>query len=192
MKKLPVFYGTVASITVYTKPRHWPLSWLTVSWMQLTLSHTPCHTSSHLPLRFPSRRFSSHFMKNSLIYHLSNAFFVFHSWCLFDLINVMTSVAVGCILLQCGVSHETTRQCTRKKSVSLTAYSFFFVPVPVCAFTASGVPSGTLVSVNSFSTLCWWLVQRQGWRVKGWMWPSEQAISAEANSWLDYQRPLEN
>jgi hypothetical protein len=54
-----------------------------------------------------------------------------------------------------------------------------------------GVPGCTLVSMNRFSTLCGWLVQRQGWRVKGWMWPSEQARSARANSWLDYQRPLE-
>jgi hypothetical protein len=68
---------------------------------------------------------------------------------------------------------------------------FFFFPVPVCAITASGVPGGTFVSVNRFSTLCRWLVQRQGWRVKGWIWPSEQPRSAKSNSWLDYQRPLE-
>jgi hypothetical protein len=72
-----------------------------------------------------------------------------------------------------------------------SAAIFFFFPVPVCAITASGVPGGTLVSMNRFSTLCGWLVQRQGWRVKGWIWPSEQARSARANSWLDYQRPLE-
>jgi hypothetical protein len=56
---------------------------------------------------------------------------------------------------------------------------FFFFPVPVCAITASGVPGSTLVSMNRFSTLCGWLVQRQGWRVKGWIWPSEQARSAK-------------
>jgi hypothetical protein len=32
--------------------------------------------------------------------------------------------------------------------------SFFFFPVPVCAITASGVPGGTFVSMNRFSTLC--------------------------------------
>jgi hypothetical protein len=32
--------------------------------------------------------------------------------------------------------------------------SFFFFPVPVYAITASGVPGGTLVSMNRFSTLC--------------------------------------
>jgi hypothetical protein len=32
--------------------------------------------------------------------------------------------------------------------------AFFFFPVPVCAITASGVPGGTLVSMNRFSTLC--------------------------------------
>jgi hypothetical protein len=31
---------------------------------------------------------------------------------------------------------------------------FFFFFVPVCAITASGVPGGTLVSMNRFSTLC--------------------------------------
>jgi hypothetical protein len=30
----------------------------------------------------------------------------------------------------------------------------FLFPVPVCAITASGVPGGTLVSMNRFSTLC--------------------------------------
>jgi hypothetical protein len=42
-----------------------------------------------------------------------------------------------------------------------------------------------------FSNLCGWLLQRQGWRVKGRIWLSKQARSAKANSWLDYQRPLE-
>jgi len=32
---------------------------------------------------------------------------------------------------------------------------FFFFSVPVCAITASGVPGGTFVSMNRFSTLCW-------------------------------------
>jgi hypothetical protein len=72
-----------------------------------------------------------------------------------------------------------------------SAWYFFFFSVPVCAITASGMPGGTLISMNSFRTLCGWLVQRQGWRVNGWMWSSEQARSAKANSWLDYQRPLE-
>jgi hypothetical protein len=30
----------------------------------------------------------------------------------------------------------------------------FFFSVPVCAITASGVPGGTFVSMNRFSTLC--------------------------------------
>jgi hypothetical protein len=29
-----------------------------------------------------------------------------------------------------------------------------FFPVPVCTITASGVPGGTLVFMNRFSTLC--------------------------------------
>jgi hypothetical protein len=44
---------------------------------------------------------------------------------------------------------------------------FFFFSVPVCAITASGVPGGTFVSMNRFSTLYGWLAQRQCWRVKG-------------------------
>jgi hypothetical protein len=54
------------------------------------------------------------------------------------------------------------------------SFVFFFFPVPVCAITASGVPSGTLVSMNRFSTLCGWLAPRQGWRVKGRIWVSER------------------
>jgi hypothetical protein len=30
----------------------------------------------------------------------------------------------------------------------------FFFSVPVCAITASGVPGGTVLSMNRFSTLC--------------------------------------
>jgi hypothetical protein len=65
--------------------------------------------------------------------------------------------------------------------------TYFFFPVPVYIITASGVPGSTFVSMNRFSTLCGWLSQRQGWRVKGWIWPSEQLRSAKANSWLDFQ-----
>jgi hypothetical protein len=38
----------------------------------------------------------------------------------------------------------------------LKAYmqTFIFFPVPVCAITASGMPGGTLVSMNRFSNLC--------------------------------------
>jgi hypothetical protein len=52
---------------------------------------------------------------------------------------------------------------------------FFFFPVPVCAITASGVPGGTLVSMNRFSTLCGWLVQRQDgeWRVNMTEWAGD-------------------
>jgi hypothetical protein len=56
--------------------------------------------------------------------------------------------------------------CFTKWTIFCKAHRFFF-PVPVCAITASGVPGGTLVSMNRFSTLCGWLVQRQGWKVKG-------------------------
>jgi hypothetical protein len=40
------------------------------------------------------------------------------------------------------------------QQLKLFAVFFFFFPVPVCAITASGVPGGTLVSMNRFSTLC--------------------------------------
>jgi hypothetical protein len=35
-----------------------------------------------------------------------------------------------------------------------TKSKLLFFPVPVCAITASGMPGGTFVSMNRFSTLC--------------------------------------
>jgi hypothetical protein len=70
-------------------------------------------------------------------------------------------------------------------------YKFVILVVSVGVLFPVPVPDGTFVYINRFSSLCGWLVQRQRWRVKGWMWPSEQARSARANSWLDYQRPLQ-
>jgi hypothetical protein len=37
----------------------------------------------------------------------------------------------------------------------------YFFSIPFCAITASGVPGGTFVSMNRFSTLCGWLAQKQ-------------------------------
>jgi hypothetical protein len=57
--------------------------------------------------------------------------------------------------------------------VSLLTISPFFLcstssfPFPFVPLQCPGLPGGTLVSMNRFSTLCGWLVQRQGWRVKG-------------------------
>jgi hypothetical protein len=42
----------------------------------------------------------------------------------------------------------------RGNGASLTFLLFLIFPVPVCAITASGVPGGTFVSMNRFSTLC--------------------------------------
>jgi hypothetical protein len=42
----------------------------------------------------------------------------------------------------------------RKLKQTVEEVTFFFFPVPVCAITASGVPGGTFVSMNRFSTLC--------------------------------------
>jgi hypothetical protein len=75
-------------------------------------------------------------------------------------------------------------------ATSLRITNFFF-SVPVCAIITSGVPGDSFVSMNRFSALFGWLAQRQGWRVKGWIWPSEEPWSAKSNSRLDYQRPLE-
>jgi hypothetical protein len=58
--------------------------------------------------------------------------------------------------------------------LEVCTFSFFFISFSVCVIIASGVPGDTFVSMNRFSTLCGWLVQRQGWRVKGWIWPSER------------------
>jgi hypothetical protein len=35
-----------------------------------------------------------------------------------------------------------------------STFRIFFFPVPICAIRASGVPGGTLVSMNRFSALC--------------------------------------
>jgi hypothetical protein len=56
----------------------------------------------------------------------------------------------------------------------------------LCHYSVA-VPGDTFVSVNRFSALCGWLAQRKGWRVKGWIWPSEQPRSAKANSWLNFK-----
>jgi hypothetical protein len=42
----------------------------------------------------------------------------------------------------------------RQFGYNAISLKFFFFPVPVCAITASGVPGGTSVSMNRFSTLC--------------------------------------
>jgi hypothetical protein len=42
----------------------------------------------------------------------------------------------------------------KKKYIQSSLLTFFFFSVPVCAITASGVPGGTFVSMNRFSTLC--------------------------------------
>jgi hypothetical protein len=53
-----------------------------------------------------------------------------------------------------------------QKDLQVNIIHFFF-PVPVCVITASGVPGGTLDSMDRFSTLCGWLAQRQGVENKG-------------------------
>jgi hypothetical protein len=41
-----------------------------------------------------------------------------------------------------------------QKQVRVYIFFFLFFFVPVCAITASGVPCGTFVSMDRFSTLC--------------------------------------
>jgi hypothetical protein len=43
---------------------------------------------------------------------------------------------------------------TERMRVCAVSQYFSFFPVPVCAITATGVPGGTFVSMNRFSTLC--------------------------------------
>jgi hypothetical protein len=40
------------------------------------------------------------------------------------------------------------------RNIKYALIIFFFFPVPVCAITESGVPGGTFVSMNRFSSLC--------------------------------------
>jgi hypothetical protein len=62
---------------------------------------------------------------------------------------------------------------------------FLSFPFPFVPLQRRGCLVAPLFLWVVFSTLCGWLVQQQGWRVKGWLWPSEQARSTRANSWLD-------
>jgi hypothetical protein len=86
-------------------------------------------------------------------------------YCLHLLIYIPKMEAV-CSSETLVTTYKTTR-CNNPDGHNLNFHFFLFFSVPVCAITASGVPGGTLVSMNRFSTLCGWLVQRQGWRVKG-------------------------
>jgi hypothetical protein len=73
----------------------------------------------------------------------------------------------GCRRSLYWLSHFGKEENNKRLRHSVATLTFFFFPVPVCAITASGMPGGTLVSMNRFSTLCGWLAQRQGRGVKG-------------------------
>jgi hypothetical protein len=79
--------------------------------------------------------------------------------------------------------HQGNEQATYKKSSS---FPFPFVPLQ-----RRGCLVAPLFLWIVLVPCVGYLAQWQGWRVKGRIWPSEQARSARANSWLDYQRPLE-
>jgi hypothetical protein len=51
-----------------------------------------------------------------------------------------------------------SKQPINRMDVNSFGLFFLFFSVPVCAITALGVPGGTLVSMNRFSTLCGCLV----------------------------------
>jgi len=74
VKKLPTFYGTWMSITVFTRVRHWPLSW--ARWIQSTTSH-PISLRSLLILYFHVRLglsiglFHSGFSTKIYTFHIS-------------------------------------------------------------------------------------------------------------------------
>jgi hypothetical protein len=65
----------------------------------------------------------------------------------------------SCVLKAHKLGHlsvATEGQSNRKKieQVSKILRNCFFFSVSVCAITAPGVPGGTLVYMNRFSTLC--------------------------------------
>jgi hypothetical protein len=80
---------------------------------------------------------------------------------------------------------RNSEHCEKSKLANKTF--FFSFPFPFMPLQRRGCLVAPFVSLNRFSTLCRWLAQQQGWRVKGWIWWSEQPRSAKANSWLDYQ-----
>jgi hypothetical protein len=76
VKKFPDFYGNRRFITVFTRTRHWSLSW--ARWIQFTISHllsVRCFLilSSHLCLGLPGGLFSYGF-PTKILY----AFLIFH------------------------------------------------------------------------------------------------------------------
>jgi hypothetical protein len=63
--------------------------------------------------------------------------------------NVRDACAVG------AVKVADSEKCNGEAEIiEPLFFFFFFFSVPVCAIAASGVPGGTFVSMNSFSTLC--------------------------------------
>jgi hypothetical protein len=57
--------------------------------------------------------------------------------------------------------HETNTLCGQNAELLIAtadgmylSLDFFFFAASICAITASGVPDGTLVSMNRFNTLC--------------------------------------
>jgi hypothetical protein len=88
-KKFTAFYGTPSFITVFTRTRHWSLSWAT--WIQFTPSH-PIYLrsililSSHVRLRLPSGVFEADHSPPSIAEvknawsHTSTLPYVFMAW----------------------------------------------------------------------------------------------------------------
>jgi hypothetical protein len=84
VKKFPAFYGTRRFITVFTRTRHWSLSW--ARWIQSTPSHTVSLRSilmltSYLRLCLPSGLFPSSFPTKILYAFLISSMcstYVFH------------------------------------------------------------------------------------------------------------------
>jgi hypothetical protein len=52
------------------------------------------------------------------------------------------------------LQHYTGCYCKKREAVASSLLYFFIFSVSVCAIAASGVPGGTFVSMNRFSSLC--------------------------------------
>jgi len=77
VKKFSAFYVSLRFITVFTRVRHWSITW--AKWIQSTLSH-PCFVryiliSSHLRLGLPSCRLPSGFPIKPLYAFSSHAWY---------------------------------------------------------------------------------------------------------------------
>jgi hypothetical protein len=69
-------------------------------------------------------------------------------------VAIFTAVEAPNIATYSNQTKSNTERAVEWLTLLFSIREFFFFPVPVCAITASGVPGGTFVTMDRFSTLC--------------------------------------